>query len=297
LPADTRAQLARTGAYGTEVLPPLHAETVATLGPHARLLALPARGRFVAVAETLPDTDWRVMVLAPVADFVHMVGLHALLGLLIGMLAVALVLLLVFRELYQRRVLDAAIRDPLTGLYTRMYMNETLPRLVARHNTDPDAAFGVAILDVDFFKQVNDHHGHFAGDRVLADLGGLIRAQCADTDIAVRLGGEELALFHPHSAPGETLRLAERLRILVQRHAARWERSDIAVTISGGVAEHRVGETLVQLLQRADQALYQAKRNGRNRIIDADPPTDGGMPPGLCSQLDAPVASEVGAGA
>ena len=264
------------------------------LGPQARLLRLPARGSMVAVTRTLHDVGWRLSVLVPLADFGHTLWFYALLGLLIGMLAVTLGLLMVLRELYQRRVLEAAIRDPLTGLYTRMYMNETMPRLVARHNRDPDGAFGVIILDVDLFKQVNDRHGHLAGDRVLAELGALIRAQCEDTDIAVRLGGEELAVFHVREAPGETLRLAERLRIVVQRRAVRWENSEIPVTVSGGVAEHRVGETLVQLLQRADQALYQAKRAGRNRIIDADPPTSGGLPPGLCSQIDGLVADEVG---
>jgi diguanylate cyclase (GGDEF)-like protein len=281
-----RAALAQSRAYAGEALAPLAVRQIARLGAHARLLALPGHGRAVAATEYLPDVGWRLTVLSPLAGFVQTLWLHVLLGLLLGMLVVALVLLLVLRELYQRRVLEAAIRDPLTGLYTRMYMNETVPRLVSRHNRDADAAFGVTILDVDFFKQVNDHHGHFAGDRVLAELGALIRAQCEDTDIAVRLGGEELAIFRPHAAPGEALRLAERLRILVQRHAVRWEGRDVAITISGGVAEHRAGESLVQLLQRADRALYQAKRTGRNRIIDADPPTDGGLPPGLCARID-----------
>ncbi|WP_295878227.1 sensor domain-containing diguanylate cyclase [uncultured Thiohalocapsa sp.] len=285
LAADTRVELARSRAYADRRLDPLDAEPLQRLGPGARLLAFPEGGRYLAVTETLPEIGWRIAVLTPLADFGHTVRLHALLGLLLGLLAVAAGLLLLLRELYQRRVVEAAIRDPLTGLYSRMYMNETLPRLVARHNQDPAAAFGVVILDVDLFKQVNDRHGHFAGDRVLAELGALIRAQCGETDIAVRLGGEELALFHPHSRPGETLRLAERLRIVAQRHAVHWEGHDIAVTLSGGVAEHRRGETLVALLQRADQALYQAKRTGRNRIIDADPPTQGGLPPGLCAQL------------
>jgi diguanylate cyclase (GGDEF)-like protein len=283
-----RAELVQSQAYGGEALAPLAVREVARLGAHARLLALPGRGRMVAATETLPGVGWRLTVLTPLAGFSHTLWFHVLLGLLLGMLVVALVLLLVLRELYQRRVLEAAIRDPLTGLYTRMYMNETVPRLVLRHNRDAHAAFGVTILDVDLFKQVNDRHGHFAGDRVLAELGALIRAQCEDTDIAVRLGGEELAIFRPHSAPGESLRLAERMRIVVQRHAVHWEGRDIAVTISGGVAEHRDGESLVQLLQRADRALYQAKRTGRNRIIDADPPTDGGLPPGLCARIDEP---------
>jgi diguanylate cyclase (GGDEF)-like protein len=282
---DARAALERSRAYAGEALAPLPAEEITRLAPDARLLSLPGRGRVVAAGATLPKLGWRLMVLVPLAGFAQTVGLFALLGLLLGLLAMVAALLVALRSVYQRRVLEAAIRDPLTGLYSRMYMNETVPRLVARHDRDAAAAFGVVILDVDFFKQVNDRWGHLAGDRVLAELGALIRAQCGDTDIAVRLGGEELAVFHVQEAPGAALRLAERLRIVIQRRPLHWEGSEIPVTVSGGVAEHRAGETLVHLLQRADRALYQAKRTGRNRIIDAAPPTEGGLPPRLCAQF------------
>ena len=288
LPPATREELAASVAYGDAPLPALPAAAMlADLGlAEPKLLA--HLGEIVSVEEVLPAAHWRLRVLVPLTGFARTVWVHTLLGLLLGLLAVVLVLLIAMREIYQRRVLAAAIRDPLTGLYSRMYMNETLPRLIARHDRDPAAAFGVAILDLDHFKQVNDRFGHLAGDRLLAEVGELIRNQCEEADFAVRLGGEELAVFQVQHAPGATLRLAERLRLLVQQHGLRWEGQRIRVTLSGGVAEHRRGETLVQLLRRADRALYQAKRTGRNRVIDADPPTAGGLPPGLGAQIAEP---------
>jgi diguanylate cyclase (GGDEF)-like protein len=287
LPVATRAALAVSGAYADEpltLLPSVHRA--------APRLSLLQSDEMVSRDQTLPTAHWRLRVLVPVVDSAETIWAHALLGALLGLLAAALVLLVLLREIYQRRVLAAAIRDPLTGLYSRMYMNESLPRLIARHDRDPAAAFGVAILDLDHFKRINDRFGHLAGDRLLAELGDLVRGQCEATDLAVRLGGEELAIFHVQPVPGATLRLAERLRLLVQHHGVRWEDREIVVTLSGGVAEHRPGETLVQVLRRADRALYRAKRAGRNRIIDADPPTDGSLPPGLSAQIAEPSGAD-----
>jgi diguanylate cyclase (GGDEF)-like protein len=288
LSTDARARIQATRAYADEPLPALSLRDVSRLREHVRLLSVPTQGRFVSVADRLPEVGWELRAMTPVGTYIGAVWLYPLLGLLIALLAVTAARLLALREVYQRKVMEAAIRDPLTGLYSRLYMNETLPRLIARHNRDEAAALGVTILDVDLFKQVNDRYGHFAGDRVLSELGALIRAHCDDADIAVRLGGEEFALFHPQRTPGETLRLAERLRLLVQQQAVTWEADEIPVTISGGVAEHRPGESLVQMLQRADRALYQAKATGRNRIIDADPPTNGGLPPGVSALIRQP---------
>jgi diguanylate cyclase (GGDEF)-like protein len=286
LDGDARARIERSAAYAGLTLEPLPTTLHERLGPGAQLLSLPERGRFIALDEALPAVGWQLRVMVPLAAFVGTVHVFALLGLLLGLLVMALLLLLLLREIYQRRVLAAAIRDPLTGLYSRLYMNETAPRLIARHARDQAASFGVVILDVDHFKRVNDRFGHFAGDRVLAELSALIRTQCDDMDLPVRLGGEEFAVFHVQASAGATLRLAERLRILIAQRPVRWEDQDIPVSISGGVAEHRVGEGLVDLLQRADRALYQAKHAGRNRVIDAEPPTEGGLPPGLCAHLE-----------
>jgi diguanylate cyclase (GGDEF)-like protein len=292
-----QAEIDRTRAYAGEALAPLPVRQLSRLCGRAQLLSMGDEGEFVSVDERLPAVQWRLVAMVPLRAFVGSVWVYALMGLLIGLLAVAGVLLLAMREVYQRKVVEAAIRDPLTGLFSRMYMNETLPRMVSSDVGNSGAALGVVILDVDHFKQVNDRFGHFAGDRVLAELGALIRGQCDEADIAVRLGGEEFALFKRNARRGEPLRFAERLRLLVEKHAICWEGLDIPVTISGGVAEHHPGETLVQLLQRADQALYRAKRAGRNRIINADPITDNSLPPGLAAQLDGAVPELDGAAA
>jgi diguanylate cyclase (GGDEF)-like protein len=285
LPAATHQALQRSRAYGDRPLLTPLSEDIKGLESGAGVVRLRGQGRFVALSERLPGPGWRLLVLTPTAAFSRTFWLFTLLGLLLALSLGGLVLLWVFRELYQRGVLRAAIRDPLTGLYTRLYMNETVPRLIARQNRFRRLTLGLIIFDIDHFKQINDRFGHIAGDRVLADIGALLRAQCDDGDIAVRLGGEELAVFLLRDTPGGASRLAERVRLLVQASAVPWKQTQIAVTVSGGVAEHRSGETMVQLLQRADRALYQAKRCGRNRVILCDSVTELDLPPGLASQL------------
>ena len=162
---------------------------------------------------------------------------------------------------YQR-----SIRDPLTGLFTRFYMQEALARHAALHDRDPDAALGAILLDVDHFKRINDTYGHGAGDAVLRQVAAVVRDTCRGTDIPVRYGGEEFVVFAIGRAlhPGT---LAERLRACIAARPFEIDApSSLRVTASFGVARRRPGEALEHWLQRADTALYRAKENGRDRI-------------------------------
>jgi diguanylate cyclase (GGDEF)-like protein len=160
-----------------------------------------------------------------------------------------------------------ALHDALTSLYNRRWLDTRLPRLMSRYvgNGKP---FSVAIIDVDHFKSFNDKYGHSAGDQVLATLGTIMINQLRVTDLHARYGGEEFVALLPDTPLPGALVAADRLRIAVSKENIKTiEGVDLPpITISIGVAAAIENETAVQLLERADHALYRAKENGRNRV-------------------------------
>ena len=161
---------------------------------------------------------------------------------------------------------ENAIRDPLTGLYTRLYMKDAVAALVWSHDHQEIPKLSVAIFDIDHFKSVNDNHGHKNGDLILSEVAGVILRHVREQDIPIRLGGEEFVVFM--AASHDTARrLAEQVRLNVE--ALRVDLGDAVVelTISAGIATHRKGETLDDFLHLADQFLYRAKANGRNQTL------------------------------
>ncbi len=163
-----------------------------------------------------------------------------------------------------------AIRDPLTGLFNRRYLTETLDRELARAQRRGNGV-GVVMLDVDHFKRFNDTHGHEAGDRLLAVLGRYLQGAIRAEDIACRYGGEEFTLIMPEITMEALLARVEQIRAGVQELEVLHQGKLLGeVTISLGISyfpQHgKDGETL---LQAADAALYQAKQAGRNRVVMA----------------------------
>jgi len=161
--------------------------------------------------------------------------------------------------------LEMAITDQLTGLFNRRYMSRHLNTLMA----DGGKPVSFLILDVDFFKQINDTYGHDVGDEVLREFAGRISANVRGIDLACRFGGEEFVVVMPDTDLSFAYMVAERLRQSVAdapfQLAANGK--EVPVTISIGVATSYAGDTPEVLLKRADQALYRAKRDGRNRVI------------------------------
>ena len=172
-------------------------------------------------------------------------------------------------QLQSQAVYESAIRDPLTGLYTRLYMKDSVASLLASHESGEVAAVSMVIFDIDHFKQVNDTYGHKHGDVVLSHVAKVVLKQARETDIPIRFGGEEFVVFLPAPAATATI-LAERVRKAVEELEIELEESHIRVTISGGIAVFRRGETLEDFMHRADQCLYKAKESGRNRNVSED---------------------------
>lgn len=163
-----------------------------------------------------------------------------------------------------------SVRDPLTGLFNRRYLEETLAR-EERRALRAGSSIGVILFDVDNFKRLNDTFGHDAGDKVLRSLGGVLQAQVRDADIACRYGGEEFILALPGAGLEVTRERAEALRTEAQQlHVSIPGQALPSVSISVGVAvfpDH--GATWRTAIQEADRALYRAKQGGRNRVVIA----------------------------
>lgn len=166
------------------------------------------------------------------------------------------------------RMLDLAETDGLTGLPNRRKAESRLHAEIARAKRH-DQPFSVALLDIDRFKRVNDTYGHAAGDHVLKTLAGVLFRELREVDLVARLGGEEFLVILPATDPPGARRTAERLRCAVERAGATLPGGTaLTYTVSIGVASWPDdGETAELLLERADQALYMAKREGRNRTV------------------------------
>ncbi len=172
-----------------------------------------------------------------------------------------------YRTEQQRQQLhELAIRDPLTGAANRRSMEEELQVAIEASRREP-RPYGLAIMDIDHFKRVNDDHGHAAGDQVLIDLVGLVRSTTRKADRLFRFGGEEFVLLIPGVDTDALRTISENLRArLGETLATHGE----PVTVSIGAAALLPGETWAAWMARADAALYQAKREGRNRSVMAN---------------------------
>lgn len=171
----------------------------------------------------------------------------------------------------QEALRHQAIRDPLTGLFNRRFMLETLERELYRMQRK-ESSLGIIMLDLDHFKRFNDSFGHAAGDAVLSALGQMLLNKVRKEDVACRYGGEEFTVILPETSKQTAYERAEELRQLVHGlHLEHHGQSLGGITISLGVAVYpQHGEDPEALLRAADKALYQAKHAGRNRVVAAE---------------------------
>jgi diguanylate cyclase (GGDEF)-like protein len=225
-----------------------------------RLVALAVTGNVAAVGSLLIDGSTRGAVALFAARALTLVvigvGVHALVGSL-------------------RRAHDAvqlrADTDAATGTFSRSRMLDVLTTAIGgRAAEDPPA--GVVLVDIDHFKRVNDAYGHTAGDDALCEVVDVLRAVLRDTDVLARWGGEEFLLFAPDMAtPSALARLCEKLRAAVEAHPFTIDGHTVSLTISLGAALAEPALPIRELIAAADDALYLAKRAGRNRVRIAQP--------------------------
>lgn len=163
-----------------------------------------------------------------------------------------------------QRIEELAVTDELTGLYNRRYLLKMLEQQQALANRE-GLPFALAFIDIDHFKPINDQYGHSAGDQVLAELAKLLQQSVRQVDVVARYGGEEFVLL----LNCQTLEAAKHSlqRICQQVRNQRFSAWNLPLTVSVGVTEYCYGEDSDSVLNRADMLLYEAKGNGRNRIV------------------------------
>ena len=169
-------------------------------------------------------------------------------------------------------VLQHATLDALTGLNNRRQFEVRLGQEIATSQRQ-DKPLCAIMLDIDFFKKVNDTYGHIAGDCVLKTIAGVIKSQLREYDIASRYGGEEFSILLPFTKIEEAFMVAQRLRSAVEKTTVNVPNDqgvpgvDIKITISMGVYQYKEGDSSETLYKNADKALYQAKTHGRNKVV------------------------------
>jgi len=166
-------------------------------------------------------------------------------------------------EKSRKKLHELSITDELTGIYNRRFIFESIKKEISRSERN-GGIYSLMLIDIDFFKKVNDLCGHLGGDEVLKNVASEIKNNIRNMDLFGRFGGEEFILLLPETDLELALLCAERLRKAVE--SITFPKVGHPITVSIGVGQYSIGETLDDILDRVDKALYKAKNNGRNRV-------------------------------
>lgn len=164
-------------------------------------------------------------------------------------------------ELYQKELEHATVTDALTQVKNRHYYNSQIRKECATANRY-FYPLSLVVFDIDHFKKINDSHGHDVGDSVLVEYTRLVSMYLRESDVFCRIGGEEFVLILPHVTKSDAYKIADKIRTRVQEY-----KKIVPVTMSFGVTEYHKSEDVESLFKRADMALYEAKNNGRNKVV------------------------------
>lgn len=157
-----------------------------------------------------------------------------------------------------------SITDPLSGLYNRRHFLSVFHDNVARANRTA-TAISIIFLDIDDFKEINDTHGHSVGDKVIEKLAKILKKNGRPYDTPARWGGEEFLMLLPRADEKEAVLISERLRVVTEKYFL--EEFSLPITISSGIAQHTLTDTIETFIEQADQALYVAKQTGKNKSV------------------------------
>jgi len=219
----------------------------------------------------VPEFDWYLIVEQDASDSGAPLTNTLLVNILLSLAIMALVLGIAHFTLrsYQHKLEEMATRDRLTGVANR-HMFEMIFDHMARTAQRYPRPVSLISIDIDHFKQVNDSYGHQAGDLVLQGVATLVKQHIRESDTLCRWGGEEFVLLLNHCTLEDAVLRAERIREAIKTSPIAFGKTSIRITLSMGVTDYRQGEALEMFLARADAALYQAKEQGRDKVIKAE---------------------------
>lgn len=299
---EVRKRLQKTRQYEAVLQEPLSIEVEQALSPDKRIVTIEVkdqgateRASYFVKSRKVPASDWTIHVVTSMRK----IDLEARRT---AVLVVAMIALLLLSSMYlvqaryrnkerkeSQRALKEALQaleaehsalqavteelrhasstDSLTGAYNRRFFLETTRKMVSAANRH-QLPLSVIVIDVDHFKKINDEYGHPAGDKVLQVLSSTYRNALRDDDIFARFGGEEFVMALPNTDEETARQVAERLREQIMNQSIEIDGHSLTVTVSSGVSRHWLNEKAIQAaIKRADDALYEAKESGRNRVI------------------------------
>jgi two-component system cell cycle response regulator len=168
----------------------------------------------------------------------------------------------------QEKIAMMSIRDELTGLYNRRYFNEVVEKEVSRA-TRYQADLVLCMIDLDYFKKINDTYGHLAGDMTLSEIAGMLRKCVRQSDLCCRYGGEEFTVIMTNTDINGARKVSERFRKMVAHRLFQYNSHKFNCTVSVGIAAYKpeLNQSSTELMEAADYALYKAKAQGRNRVF------------------------------
>lgn len=217
-----------------------------------------------------------ISVSIPLGKLNHTMRTNRFMVILLSALTIILLLVIIYAMAWklvvklrdsQRQLKHMSITDELTGLRNRRYIMERLGEEFQRARRE-EHPLGLIMLDLDFFKQLNDTYGHRFGDLVLKEVASRMRAGIREYDLLGRIGGEEFLIVAPDSDREETVSIAERVRALVKGEPIGDETAMVNVTVSAGVSILRDDDRNIDIMfSRTDNALYEAKQRGRDRVV------------------------------
>ena len=167
---------------------------------------------------------------------------------------------------FMKEIEKKAIYDGLTNCYNKRETEEFIKKFLYNYLRYKNDFFTIMMLDIDHFKKINDTYGHLAGDFVLKEIAKIVKNLIRKSDICGRFGGEEFVILLPNTKLSGAMKLAERIRETIQNHTFDFNGKKINVTVSIGITSVGVNDSYESLISRADEALYEAKEKGRNRI-------------------------------
>jgi diguanylate cyclase (GGDEF)-like protein len=231
-----------------------------------------AAGNHLLNVRFIPELNWYLFVERLEDEALEDIRTTLYLNLVICLIITVITLLATSLTInrYQARLEKMATTDKLTGLANRHAFDLVMPHIISEARRDRKPLLAV-LIDIDHFKKINDRLGHLAGDGVIREIAGTIKAAVRKSDLVCRWGGEEFLLLLRGTDADRGQLLAEKIRGAVAAASLRHGDAEIAVTISLGVAAYVDGDTPDQLIARADGALYDAKRKGRNVVRAAAP--------------------------
>ncbi|HJV54033.1 MAG TPA: diguanylate cyclase [Noviherbaspirillum sp.] len=304
LAESAQERVRRTRQYETVLKAPLQITTVQRLRPNERLVDIAQddgdtngsqQERYLLRSAPLAGSEWTIDVLVPTASAelrAARTGIASA-GVLSFLLLAVMYVQQARRRIQEReksrqelelthKALElqhselqklteelriSAITDPLTGAYNRRFFFETVGKLVSAANRH-HSPLSIVTIDVDHFKRINDQYGHPAGDEVLRRLTGICKESLREADVFARFGGEEFIMALPNSDSAQACAAAERLRTRMLDQAIVVKGEPLCITVSCGVSQYRSQEAGIdETLKRADEALYEAKNSGRNRVV------------------------------